>query len=141
MTRKKKRLTELNTEAGRLKDKVKRMRKSLPQLHVAADKLRKNAYEWITAVRARIQALYTEVEHVRANTRADTVLGSVLDPVQLAAVVRGLEQAYCDADLLAVKDFDPDIPPLMMFVVKIACRDYPLAAEGAKLFAEPGSEE
>jgi hypothetical protein len=133
---KKTRLAELNTEARRLKDRVKRMRASLPQLHVAADELRKNAYDWLSAIRARIQALYLEVERVRVNTRSDTVLGRVLDPVQLTQVVRGLEVAYCEVDCLEVKDFVPAIPPLLTHV-QITCKQHPLAIEGAKLFGEP----
>jgi hypothetical protein len=121
---------------GPTSDLAKLMMQSVPDLHAAEAQLRRHVGEWLCAVRSHITALSEQVRRVTDAAKPGTVLGRLIDAEKLNGLYVKLFDADCAAAGLDVLGYDLQIPDLLA-MRDFMCRRYPLAADGARLFAEP----
>lgn len=130
------RLRELRVKARESGARFRLMKKALPDAVAAEEELREHVAKWAAALRLKISTLAAEVNNVLQAAKPGTVLGRVLDAARLSDVAVDLDEADCAACNLIVAGFDVPLPALLT-MVKVVQNRHPLAAEGAKLFAEP----
>jgi hypothetical protein len=93
---------------------------AMKDLGCAEPALRRHAAAWVAAIRSRIAALAAEVRAVAAeiNPSDGSVLGRVLDDVQVGNVLVSLEEADCEACSLVVTGVDLPVPNLLALAIR-----------------------